>query len=238
MKGAGAFKTPVYRMQKDITDKEYADELARRFAVSKGELNGRELLELLLSFTDCKHNVRDTADAIGKHFGSFRNCYFASSEELTAIDGVSENAAILMLMCASIANRRDIGLLKGKPVRDFCSLFLSVVGRSLDEELWAAALTESGVLINVECISKGSSGSVDAPITVFSRFAAKNNSRHIVIAHSHFEGAGTEASKNDIRSMEYIGGMLSVCGIALIGQVIVSGNGAEFYPYTEKSDDI
>ncbi len=236
--GGAAGVTFAESMPKNNSDKEYIEELARCFTNSDRELTDEELLVLLLSFSDCKTHVRETVQEIKKHFGSFRNCYFASNSELSHIDGMTRNAAVLMQLTAAIANHRDIPSLLGKYVHDYCDLFASVIGKSLDEELWAAALTDKGELINVECISRGTVNMVGVSGSVLCRFAAKNKSRYVVVAHSHLDGCSPEASKMDFKAMEYVGSTMSLYGITLIGQVILSDKGARFYPYENNKDDI
>ena len=217
-------------MPDKISNKEYIDLLVKKYGSSERDsMTDEELLALLISNTDCKHHVRETVDAIKRHFGSCRRCYYASYTELTSIDGLSHNAAMLILLTSGILNHRDIPSLIGKQVKDYCELFLAVMRRGFDEELWAAALTEDGVLKNIERISSGIPGAVELRAASLCKFAADNSSRHLVIAHSHSEGSSTEASNTDIRMSEYIAETLALYGVELIGHVIVAGKKAEFF---------
>ncbi len=219
-------------MKNTFEDNSYTDELLRCFEESGDMLDDEELLCLLLSFTNIKKSVTETVQRLKEHFGSAERCFYASFSELVSIDGVTESAARLIKLCSAIPCHRDIPNLIGKTVKDYCKLFLSVIKSRFDEEFWAAALADNGVLINVACISDGGPGAVEVRAADLCRFAAQNASRRIVIAHSHIGSGKAEASMADERALKYIGGVLAGYGVELVGQVIVSGKDAEFYGYT------
>ena len=214
-------------------DRLYTDELLRCFEESHDALDFEELLCALLSFTGMKGSVAETVGEITAHFGSAERCFYASSSELMSIGGITDSAARLIRLCSAVVCHRDVSSLIGKSVKDYCELFLSVIKSRFNEEFWAAALSESGALININCIADGGAGSVEVCASALCRFAAQNASRRLIIAHSHIDTDNAEASAADERALKYIGGVLANCGVELAGQVIVSGRDAKFYGYTK-----
>ena len=197
-------------------------------------LDFEELLSALLSFTDAKNHVIETVQKIKEHFGSCERCFYAPFAELTSIDGVTASVARLIRLCSAVVCHRDISSLIGKTVKDYCELFLSVIKGRFEEEFWAAALTDTGTLINIACISDGGPGTVEVRAAALCRFAAQNASRRIIIAQSHIGTDRAEASVADGRALKYMGDVMKNYGVELVGQVIVAGSEAAFYDYVSE----
>lgn len=194
-------------------------------------MSDEELMGLLLSFSKCDRRIETTVQNICERFGSCQKAYMATYDELMAVDGVTRSSAVLILIAASLTRRKYAGDYIGKRVDDYAEMFLSVMRRRFDEQLWTAIIGEDGRVVAVECISVGASMSVSVDIQKLLRFATMHGSAKVIIAHSHPEDSSTESSFADLASIEKIDSALAPFDVHVIGHVIVSGRKAEFHKY-------
>lgn len=220
-------------MARGAADIEYIQKLKNKFLSKDGasRMSDEELMGLLLSFAKCDRPIETTVNNICERFGGCRRAYMATYDELIAVDGVTRSSAVLILIAASLTRRKYAGDYIGKRVDDYAEMFLSVMRRRFDEQLWTAIIREDGRIAAVECISVGASMSVSVDIQKLLRFATMYGSTRVVIAHSHPEGSSTESSFADVASIEKIDSALAPFDVHVIGYVIVSGREAAFYEY-------
>lgn len=213
-------------------NKEYAKELKARYQKSgDAGMSDKELLCLMLSYANVTPVLRETADAIEKHFGTVRYAYHAKYSELVRIEGMTRHAAVLLLIIGKLVSMSSRTPSVGKRVTEYEEMFVGVMRYSLEEELWAAALSDTGVVIALERIAKGEDAQVSVNVSKLVKFAAYCKTHKLIIAHSHPGAIEPIASKADKYAMAYIGATLDEIGIELIGQVIVAGKNAKLIRY-------
>ena len=214
----------------EITNKEYAESLRKRFN-KKGaaDFTDRELLCLLLSFTNVKNSLVSVADALEERFKDVGKCYTASYSELVDVNGMTHHSAIILMLMGRLAALRPGGVPVARGNGEYEEQFLTILRYSMREELWAAALDDDGTVRALERLSHGSDVNVEISVGALMRFAVKSNAKRVIIAHSHPDGAEPCESQTDAYSAKYLAAALNAAGVTLEGQVIVAGGKAKMY---------
>lgn len=219
-------------MQSGNEDKVYIESLKKAVLSENGEgLTDEELMELLLSYVPCSLGVTETVENIRKRFGSCRRAYMASKEELTAVDGVTDRAATVIVLVSALMKVDNTDDYIGRKNIDFAKMFSSCIRRRFEEELWAAALDGDGKLLAVKNFSAGSTVGVSLTISVLMHFVHINNAAALVLAHTHPDGTSTAVSYDDYESALRIHNALSRFGVRLLGQVIIVGWESEYHEF-------
>ncbi len=220
-------------MPKTAFDKEHAKKLFELIWTKEGEsqISDEDLLFLLLYFANCPKGVKKTTDNILRHFGTCQRAYLASYEELKAVDGVTHSAAVLILLVTTLMCPKKVGDYIGKRNIDYVEMFSSVIRRSFDEELWAAAISDDGRLIAAGRLAVGTSATVNLKPSTLLRFAGINKASAVVAAHTHPLEASAEPSKEDIKAAKLMNRELTKFGVKFMGHVIISGRESKYYPF-------
>lgn len=215
------------------SEKEYIKQLKLRFASANSEdgLCDDELLTLLLSYTNVGKEAEQLSKKLYSHFGSFRSCFFASYPDLMRVEGMTHNAAMLILLTAKCSHLRKRPNLIGSVVTDYSELFLSLIPPMSKEQLWGAAFDDNDRLIKVEKLLVGTENGVSAPLNAIAGLATMSRSHKIIIAHTHPGLFKAEPSLQDNIVLSNLGRSLNTVGIKLIGQIIVAGTDTHFTPY-------
>ena len=78
----------------------------RRYLAAGAEgMDDHQLLELLLFFAIPRQDTNETAHRLVRQFGSMQGVLRASADELMTVDGVGENAAVLLRLAGDMALR-------------------------------------------------------------------------------------------------------------------------------------
>lgn len=215
-------------------NKAYAAELRERYLRSgDADMTDAELLALLLSYTSVWPRLGETVRELERHFGAIRYAYHARYSDLMRIEGMTRHGAILMLLIGKLVSMKGKVSPVGKRVSEYESMFSMMMCYAREEEVWAAAIDDDGVVAALERLASGDDTQVGVTIGCVMKFAAYHKAHKIIIAHSHPDAVEVEASASDMSSMRYLGSVLAKAGVTLIGQVIVSGKKAKLYEYSE-----
>ncbi len=138
-----------------LRNSEYRKRLKERF--KSGSLEGfqnYEMLELFLTYAVAKKDVKPLARELLRKFRGLRGVFEASIEELKAVEGIGENAAMLIKLvkevCGVCLKERMIGkdiircpdealeflnlTLSGEPVEKFLAIYLDAKNRAIAVE--------------------------------------------------------------------------------------------------------
>ena len=216
-----------------MTEKEYIKDLKSRASVpgGKASMSDEELLALLLADTNCKDRVRYLVSGLVSHFGTVRRCFTAPYAELMTVDGMTRHAAVLIMLVARAAASRGKKTPVVKSSDEYSRMFIEAVNLTNEEEMWAVAVNDKNKFTAVERIAIGSQIQVGINISSIISFAGRYGSKRIIIAHSHPDIHNTELSHRDNAAVEYIVKTFEKFGIKLLGQIVISGNQAEFFEY-------
>lgn len=132
----------------------------RRYLAAGAEgMDDHQLLELLLFFAIPRQDTNETAHRLVRQFGSMQGVLRASADELMTVDGVGENAAVLLRLAGDMALRARCSAMPQTVLNSTERTgvyFMELLAGEKKELLYQVCLDGKGKLLSCRCISKGS----------------------------------------------------------------------------------
>lgn len=184
-----------------------------------------EALELLLYYAIPRVDTNGIAHALLARFGSLDGVFRAPVSELMKVDGVGQNAALLISLAAQIYKRSQIELDKpGQALRSY-----EEAGAFLQKYFWSErneivlelCLDGKRRLLGRHKLSEGGSSSSAFNIRDAVRYALADNAVYVYLAHNHPSGVALP-SKADYDATRAAGIALRAVGICLLDHIIVA----------------
>ncbi len=207
----------------------HREKLKKRFL--KHGLNSFEphnVLELLLFYAIPRKDTNETAHRLLNRFGSISAVMDASVEELKKVDGIGENAAVLLKLIPHLSslylddeNSKAVLLNTVEKLGDY--ILPKFIGMTV-EGVYLLCMDNRERLIHSEMISTG--GTVNASsvtMRTIVEVAVRCQATKVVIAHNHPKGFAIP-SESDVTATHAIAHQLQGIGIELKDHIIVSGN--------------
>ncbi len=194
------------------------------FRDTTGEaLTDRELLTLILSFTDRAKYSNEIIDSLYDTFGSYSAIFKASHSELEKIPHISQKAVALIVILGKIYrdSMKNSSVSVGEYVEDVGRLFSQILDGTESEELWAAGFDDNGILVVCECIMRGTIDSISTYIASIADFASRNRVNLISVAHNHPTVSQLSDNSADTDIAFVIGNVLTDFNIRLQGFYII-----------------
>ena len=203
-------------------------------------LNGRfegmhdyEVLELLLTFTIVRRDVKPLAKELLAHFGSLSRVFDAGAAELCEVKGVSDNTAVMIKLLRELCTLYLERQLEDADVLSSADEVLNFVrmklGHERDEFFMTIYLNAKNRVI---CHEIAASGTVDQAVVFprnILRRALEVGATALILVHNHPSGVA-EPSRNDIVLTEKIREVVEVCDIKVLDHIIVGhGGGYSFH---------
>jgi len=147
-----------------------------------------EILELLLTYSIPRVDVKPYAKALLEKFGSIRGVLDAPRPEVSRVPGVGDNASILIAMLKELTGaliKEDVN--HGKALNapeDVASYVAGRIGPDNGESLYALYLNSKNHAIGLETICDGRPDIVDLSPRLILEKALKNNARSIIFIHN------------------------------------------------------
>lgn len=182
-----------------LTPTEHRKSLKERF--KKGSLEGfnnYEILELLLTYAVPKRDVKPLAKSMLKRFRGIRGVFDASAEELKTVEGMGDNAAVLIKLVKEITGvylkERMMGsdvMRCTKDVLDYLNMTLS--GERVEKFL-AIYLNARNEVLSVETLHEGTINQTAVYPRKAIEKAFKHNARSVIFVHNHPSGDATPSN--------------------------------------------
>lgn len=201
-------------------------------------LNKQELVELLMLYSVRKNDTDEVTSRLFDYFGSMSEVLEAPVMELTQIDGVSKNSAVLLSMIPQIARRiqvdRDVRMkIKGmEAVKAFVPKCF--IGKTVEHFL-LVCLDKSKKMIRYDFVSKGTVNASTVDLRKIIHIVLVTNAAYAVIAHNHPRGYDYP-SRDDLKTTQVIVNALDKIDVRLLDHIIVNSQGA--YSIAEATPDI
>ncbi len=165
------------------------DDIKRNGAAS---LSDRHLIETLLFFVIKRQDTRPMAVALLEEFGSIKNVFNASHEELTAIDGVGDSTATFIeLLGVALERCNEKEKTSGKVYigeDSLSKLFRSLFKFDGNEHFAIVFLDERRVCIASKVFEGTSSSLIAVDSAKIADMNAWKRAAYVAIAHTHPDG--------------------------------------------------
>ena len=194
-----------------------------------------ELLEILLYFSIPRKDVNELSHILIRTFGSLKNIFSATAEELMSVKGVGKKTAVSILAISSIYKRiyntkkqEKRQILSFDVVKDIViTSFLGVY----KEQFNVYFFDKDYVLLSTLNFDNNSRSNVSVDIGEVAHSIAILKPTSVLIAHNHPSG-NVEPSKSDDVSTAKIYLLCSSHGVSLLDHIIVFGSKTYSY-YSE-----
>ncbi len=185
-----------------------------------------EVLELLLFYARARGDVNPTAHALLDTFGSLKGVLEATPQQLTAVDGVGEEAATLLSLMVPLFRRYSLCLAEERrtigstaEARQYCQALLA---GHRTERFWCICLGANRAVLGRRLIAEGTLGEVAAYPRLIVETALNLNAHGVIVCHNHPDGAA-EPSPEDLTATRHLWRVLNSLDIRLLDHVIVAG---------------
>lgn len=208
----------------------HRERLRKRYIKSGLEgFNDYEILELLLTYSIARKDVKPIAKELIEKFGTIDEIVKSDIKSLLEVDGIGEGSAVFLKLIGDIAltlyrekiEDKDILTIKSKNI--LLSYLRGEIGYSPREEFKILFLDTSNKLIASETLFSGTiDKSAIYPREIVER-VIKNRAKSVIFAHNHPSGS-ISPSKKDIELTQYMYDSLKLLEIRLLDHIIVTKN--------------
>lgn len=201
--------------------------LRRKFLANPESLADYELLELLLTYSIPRKDVKPLAKQLLSRFKSIHGVMNASLEKLSELPEISENTLSLLQLFKELDLRSMAVTLKKKDAlnspEDVIAFARKKLGGLTDEAFMIIFLNARNKVENYEVLNEGT---VDRAV-VYTRniikSALKHNATGIIMVHNHPSGE-CEPSGYDIRMTEEVVKAATSMDIRVLDHLIVTSH--------------
>lgn len=202
--------------------------LKSRFTDSPDSLADYELLELLLFMAIPRRDVKPLAKTLLKKFGDMQSVFAATIEQLTEVEGVTENSAIALKSVEAAAKRMmQVGIAKAPVMSswsrliDYCT---AQMAREKIEQFRVMYLNRRNMIIADEVHQTGTvDQSAVFPREIVGR-ALVHGATAIILVHNHPSGDPTPSDVDLTMTREIIRAM-DPLGIVVHDHLIIAKTG-------------
>lgn len=208
----------------------HRERLRKRYIKSGLEgFNDYEVLELLLTYSIARKDVKPIAKELIEKFGTIDEIAKSDVKSLLEVDGIGEGSAVFLRLIGDIAltlyrekiEDKDILTIKSK--NSLLSYLRGEIGYSPREEFKILFLDSSNKLIASETLFYGTiDKSAIYPREIVER-VIKNRAKSVIFAHNHPSGS-ISPSKKDIELTQYMYDSLKLLEIRLLDHIIITKN--------------
>lgn len=188
-----------------------------------------EVLELLLTYAIPRRDTNPIAHALLDRFGSLQKVLEAPQKELESVEGVGENAAVLIAMMLPLMRHYLVSCEKERAVLrtpDACKAYARalLLGESV-EQVEAVALDGRNRVIGTERVASGDEGEASVSARRIMAFLLRAGAAQAVICHNHPQGSAMP-SQADIRWTKDMRSLMAAMHIYLLDHIIIAGGNA------------
>lgn len=183
-----------------------------------------EVLELLLYYAIPRRDTNELAHRLLERFGSLQGVFDAPAEELEKVEGMGENAAILLTLLPA-ASRRAHSEARCETALgsvEACGrYFTALLAHERREVLYEACLDAKGKLLACKKLSRGGADSAPMPLRQVVENALLANASAVVLAHNHPSGVALP-SQSDCHATLRVRDALQTMDIRLVDHLVVA----------------
>ena len=201
---------------------------ARFHATGGAGFSDSELLELLLCHAIPRRDVKPAAKELLRRFGSLEAVFAADMEELTSVEGIGNNSALLLKLLPAIsvgimAEEHGPGIMLDSPEKISAVLHRYFSG-SRDEALAVLVMDERMRLLDTVNVPGGTGNLSADSLNMLYKLLCRRRARQAIIAHNH-PSSILRPSKSDIVNTVKIKEVLFRAGVSLIDHYVLTARG-------------
>lgn len=193
-----------------------------------GCFNKQELVEVLMLYSVRQKDTDEITDRLLDYFGSMSEVLEAPVMELTQIEGVSKNSAVLLSMVPQIVRRVEVDRDVRRKIKGLDAVKAFVpkcfIGKTVEHFL-LVCLDKNQKMIRYDFVSKGTVNNSTVDLRKIIHIALVTNAVFAVIAHNHPRGNDTP-SRDDYKATQVISNALDKIDVKLLDHIIVSSCGS------------
>lgn len=182
-----------------------------------------ELVELLLFYGIPRRDTNPLAHRLIDTFGSVGAVLAADHGMLMKVEGMTENAAVLLHLLGDLKRYCALEELSVGMTMHTTEDYVRYLAPRFDglgaEQIWMVSLDVLSRVIGVHRITDGTHAMAEVSVRDVVRFALADNAVYVTIAHNHPSGIAIP-SVSDLRMTEGMARMLEPMGIKLIDHLI------------------
>lgn len=227
IKSSGDKNIPEFEAVRRKNGEGHRERLKQRFMRSglKG-LAPHEILELMLFYALPRRDTKPVAYELLNRFGSVAGVLNADPEELTKVDFVTENAAVLFKLVPQLVEVYYAETDKDVPCMNtsmLAEMFKPHFVGARSEKFMLACFDAELRAISVTEISSGASSYTSIEMRKILQAVLKSECVMAAIAHNH-PGSSPKPSDEDISATRRINAMLKEINVQLMDHIIVGGS--------------
>ena len=186
-----------------------------------------EALELLLFYGIARRNVNPLAHELIRQFGSLHALFEAPVDELSAVEGVGKNTAILIKLITALGRRYEISRTSHIEVIDSTEkagkYLIPRLSAQRDEVVYMVCLDSRYKILDCRQMFRGSVNSAGVNMRKLVENALSFNAVSVILAHNHISGV-KQPSREDIECTKRVGEALRHIDINFVDHIIVAGH--------------
>ena len=183
------------------------------------------VLELLLFYAVPRRDTRPLAEAVLKRFGSLAAVIEARPEDLRAVPGLGEGAAMLLALLPQLLKRYWQDSSRPENVLTTtaqCGKYLTpLYFLEREEVVYLLCLDAKCKVLDCTLVHRGSVNAASISVRKIVETALRCNATSVVLSHNHTSGIALP-SKEDIATTERIRTALDAVGIQLADHIIAA----------------
>lgn len=203
----------------------HRERMMEKFLINKAALSDHEVLEMLLFYALPRINTNDIAHRLINTFGSLNNVFAADKDQLKAVKGVGEKAALQIMIVGDIINRLHVKNSKEIRLNNFSALKEYLDGQfdNKVERFLIILLDKKYKVIAQHDYTDNRKEVVSAEIPEFASLLAAHKAENVMLIHNHPSG-DSKPSESDDTTTAQVAMICSMHGKRLVDHVIFGDN--------------
>lgn len=203
----------------------HRERMMQKFLINKAALSDHEVLEMLLFYALPRINTNDIAHRLINTFGSLKNVFAANKDQLKAVKGVGEKAAMQIMIVGNIINRMHYKKPKDVRLNNFMALkeYLDGQFNNKVERFLLILLDKNYKVLTQHDYTDNHKEVVSAEIPGFASLLALHQAENVMLVHNHPSGNSMPSGDDDTTTAK-VAMICSMYGKRLVDHVIVGDN--------------
>lgn len=186
-----------------------------------------EILEMLLYYSKPRVDTNEAAHALLERFGRIDNVFEASIDELTQVDGIGVQSAVLIHLIRESARRYTKAVMQSRKryenIREVAEFAYACFVGSATEQLYLYLFNNKMEMIDSILLTTGVVNSAEIPSRLMLEKAILKRASCAILAHNHPHGLAVP-SETDIQLTYHAAEVLGLINIPLLEHLVLAEN--------------